>query len=169
MNLKNRVPLIVLLALSSAGIGYWMGQHQSRPASETAPSKSTVAKKEVETASSAPTPAKTQNEKPNLQEKPYSLQQTESKLLQFSQSGNISRLFNDEMDWMKMLADVKESDIPQLLAFVDSKISRQMRWALRNQLLQRLAQSNLSVAINYANALPNRQEREQCLAIVVGV
>src|SRR5690242_3645156 len=168
--MKSEFILIVVLVASAAGGGYWLGKHQAHPAPDSAANQ--FVSQSAGNAKNAPhlppvhNPLAKTTSKSTSHPAQFTLADIEAKLLELKKNGPTGMGYDNQMEWMKMLADVDVADIPQLLAFVDKNLSRQMQWGLRYQLLQRWAGADVSAAMAYANQLTNRQERETAIGIV---
>ena len=54
-----------------------------------------------------------------------------------------------------------------MLAFVDTKLQKQIQWGIRSQLLQKWAEADVASALNYATLLKTRTVREQCITTIM--
>ncbi|MEI7808747.1 MAG: hypothetical protein WCJ07_09720, partial [Verrucomicrobiota bacterium] len=172
--MKNSFIFSLLLAVFAAGGGYWFGQHHApantstteSPVASDASGKAGSTKLPLVRVKPAAAPEKTEKSSAKL-----SLADLEAKILELSKSGRMNFGFGlqkEQQEFFKQLMDVEVADIPELLRFTDKNLPPQMRWVVRYSLLARWAESDVSAAMAYANAMTSRQEREQAIGIVVG-
>ncbi len=168
--MRNGV-LLGLLAVSTAGGGYWLGRWQASLAVTRAVPQAAPAKSQGK--STLPPLHHPPAKKSAAQLSPlpggHSIEEIKAGFLHLKKEGLIRNGLTDDSEWLRMIADVDVADIPELLAFVDNNLPKTMRSGSLDQLLQRWAESDVSAAMAYAQALPNRQEREQCVSSVAGV
>ena len=165
--MKNALVLCLVAVLAMGG-GYWLGQRNAAKTPSHADQRRT--KKKPQTVAELPPVRKPPAEKPasSPKSKPEKLSVTEieSKILEIQKTGPRGWGPSGERDWSKVMAHLDADDVPALLAFVDNNLSQQLRARPRQQLLQCWAESDVSGAMAYANALPIRQEREGAIALV---
>lgn len=171
--MKNGFFLLILLVLSASGGGYWLGRHRAQPQSAVKISATPAAPVKQPALVSLPSvrvkPEAVAVTGTNLASGKMSLAEVEAKLLELKKNGG--RAIYGRQNWMeltKALLDLDPADIPQLMAFIDANLPRQMRGGLRYQLIERWADADLPAAMAYANTLTDRQEREQTISIVAG-
>lgn len=169
--MKTRsVIVFVLFALCMMGAGYLVGWHNAMLKRTSVPGSPGISDQTANTASSSLPPVKTSSHgappvSPIVATGKTSLADIEAKMLTLKY-GN---LFGDS-DWGKRLNDLDPSDIPQLLAFVDSRMPKFMRQRLRLNfnLLSRWAKNDPKAAMAYAQGLSNLQERQYAISEVGG-
>ena len=154
-NMMRKGILFGLAMLLATGGGYWLGYRRalSAAAGAQASARAVMAKRSAAyKRSSAARPAA---EKAAAQvvrsDAPRSAKELRARVSELKKAW-LSSVTGDDSDWTKKVAEVEVAAIPQMLALADKELPKTMRLALRQQLLGRWAASDVSAALDYAQA-----------------
>ena len=171
--MKSEILFCVVLAASVGGGGFWLGQRYAHSVASAAvqPVTNYLAGRKIPPMPVLP-PTVAGTNGVAIAVAKLSLADVVAKILELKKKGLLG--FSDdgydgEQNLTKLLLAIDAADIPAVLTFVDKNLSKQMRWGFRVGLLPRWAGTDVTAAMAYADALPDRSERESCISMVVGV
>src|SRR5580704_17973833 len=123
--MKSGVIFAIVLAVCAAGGGYWLGQHHAPHAAVQAPAALPGVP--------VPRPSVPNAASETIRTGKLSLAEIEAGMLNLKPEDSS---FQSQRDMYRLLSDVDATEIPQLMAFIDSKAPKPSRWGLQNQVIQ---------------------------------